>query len=255
MVHCREDFAGAAALSAVALCLQGTVQAQHVTTWTTRPVSHLQLSRWFFFASPAQVNGHFGFWSILGVLSGIGALIIGITYLICRFKKPTNQVADRDQNMVEDNFVHTDVRTVLYPDNHLEHQRLQPAPVVRLEHNRPPYYGAAAHHSPPSAVATSAVPDASTSMPTPLTTASTAVGNCSRLNQLCLETWTGFDPIDIKNTSASRQPSGGLSNINSGRQAQLKPTVVHSAIARSAVKFNCVSNFLTVKPKRTSVDV
>lgn len=195
------------------------------------------------------------FWSILGVLSGIGALIIGITYLICRFKKPTNQVADRDQNMVEDNFVHTDVRTVLYPDNHLEHQRLQPAPVVRLEHNRPPYYGAAAHHSPPSAVATSAVPDASTSMPTPLTTTSTTVGNCSRLNQLCLETWTGFDPIDIKNTSASRQPSGGLSNINSGRQAQLEPTVVHSAIARSAKKFNCVSNFLTVKPKRTSVDV
>lgn len=156
--------------------------------------------------------------------------------------------------MVEDNFVHTDVRTVLYADNHLEHQRLQPAPVVRLENNRPPYYGAAAHHSPPSAVATSAVPGASTSMPTPLTTTSTTVGNCSRLNQICLETWTDFGPIDIKNTTVS-QPSGGLSNINSGRQAQLKPTVLLSEIARSAVKFNCASNFMLVKPKRTSVDV
>ncbi|CAI9740390.1 Hypothetical predicted protein [Octopus vulgaris] len=74
------------------------------------------------------------FWSILGVLSGIGALIIGITYLLCRFKKPTNQVADQDRGMLSDTFTQrTEIRTVLYSLNHAEYHCMQPTPLVQLQ--------------------------------------------------------------------------------------------------------------------------
>ena len=156
--------------------------------------------------------------------------------------------------MVEDNFVHTDVRTVLYPDNHLEYQCLQPAPVVRLESNRLPSYGAAAHRPSPAAVATSAVPGASTSASTPLTTTSTTVSNRCRLNQQCMESWTGLGTPQIKNTHVNQSPVG-FYDINEGRHAQLKPTVVTSGIARSAVKISCTTNFLAVKSKLTGVSL
>ncbi|CAI9740391.1 Hypothetical predicted protein [Octopus vulgaris] len=111
-----------------------TAPAPPATMWTKAPLSHLQLSRWLFFATPVQVNGHFGFWSILGVLSGIGALIIGITYLLCRFKKPTNQVADQDRGMLSDTFTQrTEIRTVLYSLNHAEYHCMQPTPLVQLQ--------------------------------------------------------------------------------------------------------------------------
>ncbi|GAB1610982.1 uncharacterized protein LOC115227529, partial, partial [Argonauta hians] len=111
-----------------------TAPAPPVAMWTKVTLSHPQLSRWLFFATPVQANGHLGFWSILGVLAGIGALIIGITYLLCRFKKTTNQVADQDRSLLTDTFgQRTEIRTVLYSLSPAEYHSMEPTPIVRQE--------------------------------------------------------------------------------------------------------------------------